>query len=119
MARPVVIGIDPRNRDFSVDRLLAALAEVEAAAGRAPVLVYLDCDADHAAAPLQRDPAAASAEPARDRRSVGIEREVALLAPLRARADVLIDTRRDDAARAARRDGAAVRRGGGRAAGWR
>ena len=38
---------------------------------------------------------------------VGIEREIALLAPLRARADVLIDTERDDAARAARRDGAA------------
>ena len=41
----MVIGIDPRNRDFAVERLLAALAEIEAAAGRAPVLVYLDCDA--------------------------------------------------------------------------
>ena len=43
--RPVVIEIDPRNREFSVAPLLAALGEVAAAAGRAPVLVYLDCDA--------------------------------------------------------------------------
>ena len=91
--RPVVIGIDPRNRDFSVDRMLAALGEVEAAAGRAPVLVYLDCDAIDAGPALQRDPAAASAEPARDAARSGIERELALLAPLRERADVLIDTR--------------------------
>ena len=64
--RPVVIGIDPRNRDFSVDRMLAALGEVEEAAGRAPVLVYLDCDAVTLRPALQRDPAAASPEPARD-----------------------------------------------------
>ena len=47
----------------------------------------------HAAAALRRDPAPPSAQPAASSPLVGIEREVALLAPLRARADVLIDTR--------------------------
>ncbi len=91
MARPVVIGIDPRNRDFAADRLIAALAEVEAAVGRAPVLVYLDCDATtllrRYSETRRRHPLSPHGSPL-----VGIEREVALLAPLRARADVLIDT---------------------------
>ena len=91
MARPVVIGIDPRNRDFAADRLIAALAEVEAAVGRAPVLVSLDCDATtllrRYSETRRRHPLSPHGSPL-----VGIEREVALLAPLRARADVLIDT---------------------------
>jgi len=90
--RPVVIGIDPRNRDFSVGRMLAALGDVEAAAGRAPVLVYLDCDATTL---VQRYSETRRRHPLSPRETplVGIERELALLAPLRARADVLIDTR--------------------------
>ncbi len=91
VARPVVIGIDPRNRDFSADRMLAALGEVEAAAGRAPVLVYLDCDATtllrRYSETRRRHPMSPSGSPID-----GIEREMAVLAPLRARADVLIDT---------------------------
>ena len=39
------VVIDPRNRDFSVDRSPMALGEVQEAAGRPPVLVYFDCDA--------------------------------------------------------------------------
>jgi RNase adapter protein RapZ len=90
--RPVVIGIDPRNRDFAVGRMLAALAEVEVAAGQAPVLVYLDCDATTL---VQRYSETRRRHPLSPHESalVGIERELALLAPLRARADVLIDTR--------------------------
>jgi len=92
VARPVVIGIDPRNRDFSVDGMLAALAEVEAAAGEAPVLVYLDCDA---VTLMQRYSETRRRHPLSPRGTaqIGIERELALLAPLRERADVLIDTR--------------------------
>lgn len=90
--RPVVIGIDPRNRDFSVDRMLAALTEVETASGQAPVLVYLDCDAttlvQRYSETRRRHPLSPHGTP-----MAGIERELALLAPLRARADVLIDTR--------------------------
>jgi UPF0042 nucleotide-binding protein len=89
--RPVVIGIDPRNREFAVDRLIRALAEVEAAAGRAPVLVYLDCDPTtlmrRYSETRRRHPLSPHESPL-----VGIGREVALLAPVRARADVLIDT---------------------------
>lgn len=90
--RPVVIGIDPRNREFSVEALLRALVEVEAAAGRAPVLVYLDCDATTL---LRRYSETRRRHPLSPKESplVGIEREVGLLAPVRARADVLIDTR--------------------------
>lgn len=90
--RPVVIGIDPRNREFSIEALLRALLEIEGTAGRAPVLVYLDCDAgtllSRYSETRRRHPLSPNENPL-----VGIEREVALLAPVRARADVLIDTR--------------------------
>jgi UPF0042 nucleotide-binding protein len=90
--RPVVIGIDPRNREFAVGNLLAALGDIEAATGRAPVLVYLDCDATtlvrRYSETRRRHPLSPHESPL-----VGIRREVALLAPIRARADVLIDTR--------------------------
>ena len=108
----MVVGIDTRNRDFSVSAMLAALRDVEAASGQAPVLVYLDCDATTL---VQRYSATRRRHPLSPHESplIGIERELALLAPLRERADVLIDTRGDDAASALRRDGPAVRRGGG------
>jgi UPF0042 nucleotide-binding protein len=90
--RPVVIGIDPRNREFAADRLLQSMQEVGAAVGAAPVLVFLDCDAgtllNRYSETRRRHPLSPNESPI-----VGIEREVELLAPLRARADVLIDTR--------------------------
>ena len=117
--RPVVIGIDPRNRDFSVDRMLAALVEVEAAAGRAPVLVYLDCDAITLARRYSETRRRHPLEPARD--GGDRHRAGARAARAAARAGGRSDRHAgDDAARAPRRDGPAVRRGGcGAAAGWR
>lgn len=89
--RPVVVGVDPRNRDFNVDRLEAILPEIAEQARRAPVLVYLDCDADtlirRYSETRRRHPLSPRGTPL-----TGIERELALLAPLRERADVLIDT---------------------------
>ena len=89
--RPLVIGIDPRNREFAVDRLLAAMREIGEAVGFAPVLVFLDCDAgtlvNRYSETRRRHPLSPNETPL-----VGIEREVALLAPLRAQADMLIDT---------------------------
>jgi UPF0042 nucleotide-binding protein len=89
--RPVAIVIDPRNRDFSIERMLAALREVSAVSGRAPVLVYLDCDAttlsQRYSETRRRHPLSPHETP-----MVGIARDLALLAPLRDRADVLIDT---------------------------
>jgi UPF0042 nucleotide-binding protein len=91
LERPVAIGIDPRNRDFSLERMLAALKEVAAVAGRAPVLVYLDCDATSL---LQRYSETRRRHPMSPHETplVGISRDLALLAPLRDRADLLIDT---------------------------
>jgi UPF0042 nucleotide-binding protein len=92
VARPVVIGIDPRNREFSVAGLLDAMQEVAALVGAAPVLVFLDCDAgtllNRYSETRRRHPLSPSESPL-----VGITREMALLAPLKAVADVLIDTR--------------------------
>jgi UPF0042 nucleotide-binding protein len=91
VTRPVVAGIDPRNREFAVERLLAALAEIEAATRRAPVVVYLDCAADVLVRRYSETRRRHPLSP-HETALVGIERELALLAPLRSRADVLIDT---------------------------
>ncbi len=92
VARPVVIGIDPRNREFSVDRMLAALDDIAAAAGQAPVLVFLDCDAatlvQRYSETRRRHPLSPHGSPVQ-----GIDHELTLLEPLRERADVLVDTR--------------------------
>jgi RNase adapter protein RapZ len=91
LKRPVVVGIDPRNRDFEVERLLRTLEEVEREAHSKPMLSYLDCDAGTLIRRYnetrRRHPLSPDGSP-----RVGIEREIALLAPLKARADVLIDT---------------------------
>jgi RNase adapter protein RapZ len=90
MARPVVVGVDPRNREFAVDRLLVALADLEAA-GRSPVVVYLDCAPEVLVRRYSETRRPHPLSP-HETALIGIERELALLAPLRARADVLVDT---------------------------
>jgi len=89
--RPVVIGVDPRNREFDVERLLTSLAEIESSTGSEPVTVFLDCDAPTLARRYsetrRRHPMSPDGTP-----QLGIEREIELLAPLREAADVLIDT---------------------------
>jgi RNase adapter protein RapZ len=91
LRRPVVVGIDPRNRDFDVDGLTATLEKVEREAHVRPVLVYVDCDVStlirRYSETRRRHPLSPSETP-----RVGIEREIALLEPLKARAGVLIDT---------------------------
>jgi UPF0042 nucleotide-binding protein len=91
IARPVVVGIDPRNREFDVARLLRALGELVTPAGRAPVLDYLDCDPTillrRYSETRRRHPLSPHETPL-----IGITREIELLAPLREHADVLVDT---------------------------
>ncbi|WP_424928431.1 RNase adapter RapZ [Amaricoccus tamworthensis] len=91
VSRPLVVGIDPRNRDFAVEGLFEALAEVESRTGKAPVLTYLDCDADtliqRYSETRRRHPMSPDGDP-----KTGIDREIALLEPLRLAADVLIRT---------------------------
>ena len=89
--KPVALGIDPRNRDFSVTAIMDALGQIAAVPNLVPELLYLDCSTDvllnRFSETRRRHPLAEA-----DRVEAGIQRELELLAPLRARADVLIDT---------------------------
>lgn len=91
VTRPLVVGVDPRSRDFSVDGLVGLLDDLGRTPGCRPVLAYIDCASDTLIARYsetrRRHPSSPHETP-----RVGVERELALLAPLRARADVLIDT---------------------------
>jgi len=113
--RAVVVGIDPRNRDFSVARLLDTLDELQRTTGARPILVFLDCDA---ATLLKRYGETRRRHPLSRHESplVGITREIEILAALRPRADVLIDTHamtpRELRAEVARYFGENGRRGG-------
>lgn len=88
---PVALGIDARNRDFSTTAVLDLIGQL---AGRCDVmmeLLYLDCVDDtllrRFSETRRRHPLAPE-----DRPAEGIAREKELLSPIRARADVLIDT---------------------------
>ena len=89
--KPLALGIDPRTRDFSLAAVTDALGLIAATPGLAPELLYLDCATDvllnRFSETRRRHPLAAT-----DRVEAGIQRELAILAPLRAQADVLIDT---------------------------
>ena len=91
VGRPMVIGVDPRTRDFGVAALEAELEAMAAAPGIAMTLVFVDCAASvlvkRYSETRRRHPSAPDDEP-----MVGIEREKAQLAPLKSRADVLIDS---------------------------
>ncbi|MDR9485049.1 MAG: RNase adapter RapZ [Sediminimonas sp.] len=89
--RPLVLGLDTRNRDFSADAVIESLTSLEGMVGVRPDLVYVDCRPDvllqRFSETRRRHPLAPAGSPAE-----GIEREMDLLMPIRARADVLIDT---------------------------
>ncbi len=90
-ARPLALGIDPRTRDFGAEELIAAIERLQGEGLYEVDLVFVDCEP----ATLQRrfsetrrrHPLAPDADPAD-----GIAREREMLAPLRGRASVLIDT---------------------------
>ncbi|ABD53456.1 RNase adapter RapZ [Jannaschia sp. CCS1] len=89
--RPLALCIDPRTRDFDARDLIHAYEKLEQDPAYTADLVFIDCEP----ATLQRrysetrrrHPLAPDADPAD---GIAIERE--MLAPLRTRADVLIDT---------------------------
>ncbi|WP_298919337.1 RNase adapter RapZ [uncultured Roseobacter sp.] len=89
--RPLALGIDPRNRHFATTRVLDLLGQVSGISGLAPELLFLDCSTEvllrRYSETRRRHPLAPD-----DRPSDGIVRELEMLGPLRARADVLIDT---------------------------
>lgn len=89
--RPLALGIDPRTRDFSVTAVMDVMGQMSGMADLTAELVYLDCQVsvliNRFSETRRRHPLAAD-----DRVEAGIERELVLLAPLKERADVLIDT---------------------------
>ncbi|WP_298844349.1 RNase adapter RapZ [uncultured Roseobacter sp.] len=89
--KPMALGIDPRNRDFSTTRIIDTLGSLAVTPGVAPELLYLDCHPDvllrRYSETRRRHPLSPD-----DRPAAGIQREIDILLPLRARADVLIDT---------------------------
>ena len=88
---PLALGIDPRNRDFSTDRVIETLGEMRARPDVDVDLLYLDCNTDvllrRFSETRRRHPMAFADSPAD-----GIRREKELLLDIRSRADFLIDT---------------------------
>lgn len=91
LGRPIALGLDVRNRDFNATALVELIDELTRDPRVVPEVLYLDC----APAELirrygetrRRHPLAPVDTPAE-----GVEREGDLLAPVRVRADHLIDT---------------------------
>lgn len=89
--RPLALGIDARNRDFSTNAVVDLLGRLATRPGVVAELLFLDCSTNvllrRFSETRRRHPMAPA-----DRPAEGIQAEQDLLAPLRARADVLIDT---------------------------
>lgn len=89
--RPLALGIDARNRDFSVEGLLEMADWLGRREDVSAELLYLDCRPEvllRRYSETRRRHPLAPAETPQD----GIAREIDLLAPLHARADILIDS---------------------------
>lgn len=89
--RPIALGLDVRNRDFNAAAVIELIDTLTGADEVALDLIYLDCAPAELirryAETRRRHPMAPAETPAE-----GIEREIDLLAPIRVRADHLIDT---------------------------
>ncbi len=89
--RPLVLGLDVRNRDFSIAALIEMIEALTRDADVDLELIYLDARADilvRRYSETRRRHPLAPAETA----AAGVERELDLMGPIRARADFLIDT---------------------------
>lgn len=89
--RPLAVGIDTRNRDFSTHGVIDLLTTLTAMDAVACELLYINCEKDvlmrRFSETRRRHPMAPAETPLQ-----GIEKEFDLLAPIKARADVLIDS---------------------------
>ncbi|WP_341704819.1 RNase adapter RapZ [Ferrovibrio sp.] len=87
----IAVGVDTRTRDFQTDRLIALIGELKQRGDLDVRLVFFDCDDDvllkRFTATRRRHPLAAD-RPVAD----GIASERRLMAPLKAEADLVIDT---------------------------
>ena len=89
--RPMVLGLDPRNRDFSTAALLDVITMLSARADLDFTAVYLDADPEvllrRYSETRRRHPMAPAESP-----ELGVKRELDLMRPIREEADVVIDT---------------------------
>lgn len=91
LERTLAIGIGVNNRDFTTDGIITLIEGLAAREDLQLSVVYLDCGDGELlrryASTRRRHPFATGEGP-----MIGIQREKELLIPIRARADVLIDT---------------------------
>lgn len=91
LGQPIALGLDVRNRDFSASALIELIDRLTRDPATALEVVYLDCAPGELIRRYnqtrRRHPLAMQETP-----TEGIAREIDLLAPIRARADHLIDT---------------------------
>ncbi|MCQ0092355.1 RNase adapter RapZ [Roseovarius sp. M141] len=89
--RPLALGVDTRNRDFSPQALIDAVGALDAFKAGQAQLLYLDCRPDvllrRFSETRRRHPLAPT-----ESAQIGIARELDLLRAVYARADILIDT---------------------------
>jgi UPF0042 nucleotide-binding protein len=90
-SRPLAVGIDIRTRDFGAEPVLAEIDRLMAESGQDVRLLFLDCEDEvlrRRFTETRRRHPLATDRPLID----GIRHERTLVAPLRARADVVFDT---------------------------
>ncbi|MDO5647139.1 RNase adapter RapZ [Paracoccus sp. (in: a-proteobacteria)] len=87
----LALGLDVRNRDFSIANLTHLIDNLTRHPNYAPEILYLDCQVDmlvrRYSETRRRHPASPDGTPL-----AGAQTEIDLLEPVRMRADVLIDT---------------------------
>lgn len=88
---PLALGLDVRNRDFSASNVIELIDSLTRNPAFAPEVLFLDCAPDVLVRRYnetrRRHPLAPGEAPL-----AGVQAELDLLAPIRVRADVLVDT---------------------------
>ena len=89
--RPLALGLDVRNRDFGTNALIETIDQLTGKTDVSAQVLYMDAEEEELvrrySETRRRHPLAPAGPP-----SAGISAEKELLIPIRARADVLIDT---------------------------
>lgn len=91
LGRPIALGLDARNRDFNATALISLIDGLTINPRISLSVIYLDCAEDELVRRFsqtrRRHPLAPDGTPL-----IGIAREVDLLAPIKVRADHLVET---------------------------
>ncbi|MCG7630430.1 RNase adapter RapZ [Epibacterium sp. MM17-32] len=89
--RPLVLGLDPRNRDFSTEALVDLIDRLKARRSFETTVFYLDAKPEvllrRFSETRRRHPLSPAESP-----ELGVARELDLMRPIRDRADMLVDT---------------------------